>query len=48
MDDGLGDLGLYMSGYEIPNAEAEALGRIIRKPFDNDLFLDQVDRILVG
>jgi CheY-like chemotaxis protein len=39
---------LYMSGYEIPNAEAEALGPIIRKPFDNDLFLDQVHRMLVG
>jgi CheY-like chemotaxis protein len=39
---------LYISGYEIPNAEAEALGPIMRKPFDNDLFLAQVHRMLVG
>jgi CheY-like chemotaxis protein len=38
---------LYISGYEIPGAEAEALGPIIRKPFDHDLFLDQIARILV-
>jgi CheY-like chemotaxis protein len=39
---------LYVSGYGIPGAEAEALGPIIQKPFDNDLFLDQVARLLAG
>lgn len=37
---------VYLSGYSIEGIEAEALGPIIRKPVDNDSFLDRIARIL--
>jgi len=35
---------IYMSGYEIPGLETEALGPIIRKPVDDDRLLEEVAR----
>ncbi len=37
---------LYMTGYEIPGAEKEALGPILRKPIDDQTLLDEVGRLL--
>jgi hypothetical protein len=37
---------IYLSGYDIPGLETEALGPIIRKPVDYDLLLDHVARTL--
>jgi CheY-like chemotaxis protein len=37
---------IYISGYDIPGLETEALGPIIRKPVDYDLLLDHVARTL--
>ena len=37
---------LYVSGYDIPGISDEALGPIVRKPIDNDLFVDEVGRVL--
>lgn len=33
---------IYMSGYDLPNLNAEALGPVIRKPIDSDALLAQV------
>lgn len=35
---------IYVSGYDIPGIGEEALGPIIRKPIDNDLFVEEVNR----
>jgi CheY-like chemotaxis protein len=37
---------VYLSGYDIPGLETEALGPIIRKPVDDDHLLDAVARVL--
>jgi CheY-like chemotaxis protein len=37
---------LYMTAYDIPGAEQEAMGAILRKPVDNDLLVEEVARIL--
>jgi CheY-like chemotaxis protein len=37
---------IYLTGYDIPGLETEALGPIIRKPTDHDVLLDQVARAL--
>ena len=37
---------VYLTGYEIPGIEAEALGPIIRKPVDEDVLLEQVAHVL--
>ena len=37
---------LYVTGYSIPGAEKEALGPILRKPFEDTIFLETVRRIL--
>jgi CheY-like chemotaxis protein len=37
---------IYLSGYDIPGLEAEALGPIIRKPVDDDVLLDHIARVL--
>ena len=39
---------LYMTGYNIPGAEQEALGPILRKPIDNDVLLEEVGRLLLA
>jgi CheY-like chemotaxis protein len=37
------DIGvIYISGYDIPGLEAEALGPVIRKPVDDDRLLDAI------
>ena len=37
------DIGvIYMSGYDIPGLETEALGPVMRKPIDDKLLLEQV------
>ena len=33
---------IYLSGYDIPGLEAEALGPIIRKPVSDELLVEQV------
>jgi CheY-like chemotaxis protein len=37
---------IYMTGYNIPGVEREALGPILRKPIDNDLLLQEIGRSL--
>jgi CheY-like chemotaxis protein len=37
---------IYISGYDIPGLEREALGPIIRKPVDHDRLLDEISRAL--
>jgi CheY-like chemotaxis protein len=37
---------IYLTGYDISGNSDEALGPIIRKPVDNDLFLAEVGRAL--
>ncbi len=37
---------LYISGYDIPGLQDEALGPIIQKPVDNDRLLAEVSRAL--
>jgi CheY-like chemotaxis protein len=39
---------IYMTGYNIPGAEREALGPILRKPIDNDVLLGEVGRLLLA
>lgn len=36
---------LYISGYDIPGLEAEALGPIIRKPVENEQLLAEIARL---
>jgi CheY-like chemotaxis protein len=37
---------LYMTGYDIPGIDREALGPILRKPVDDKTLLDEVARLL--
>jgi CheY-like chemotaxis protein len=37
---------LYLTGYDLPGAEKEALGTVLRKPIENDLLLAEVERAL--
>jgi DNA-binding NtrC family response regulator len=37
---------VYLTGYDIPGADREALGPILRKPVDNQALLDEVARVL--
>jgi CheY-like chemotaxis protein len=37
---------LYMTAYDIPGAEQEAIGPILHKPVDNEVLIQEVGRIL--
>jgi CheY-like chemotaxis protein len=37
---------VYLTGYNIPGVEREALGPILRKPVDNEVLLDEIGRAL--
>jgi DNA-binding NtrC family response regulator len=37
---------LYMTGYDIPGAEQQALGPILKKPVDDSLLVSEVERAL--
>jgi CheY-like chemotaxis protein len=37
---------MYLTGYDIPGVEREALGPILRKPVDNEVLLDEIGRAL--
>jgi CheY-like chemotaxis protein len=37
---------LYVTGYDIPGVESEALGPLLRKPFGDDDLLDAVRQVL--
>jgi CheY-like chemotaxis protein len=37
---------IYITGHDIPGVEDEALGPVLRKPIDNDLFVAEIGRIL--
>jgi CheY-like chemotaxis protein len=37
---------IYITGHDIPGVEDEALGPVLRKPIDNDLFLAEIERVL--
>jgi CheY-like chemotaxis protein len=39
---------LYLTGYNIPGVEREALGPILRKPVDNQVLIEEVARVLAG
>lgn len=39
---------IYVTGYNIPGADAEALGPILRKPIDNEILLEEVHRVLAA
>lgn len=39
---------LYLTAYEIPSADREALGTILRKPIENEHFLAEVKRALAA
>jgi len=39
---------LYLSGYDVPGAEHEALGPILRKPIDGALLIEQVELALAA
>jgi len=39
---------LYMTGYNIPGADTQALGPILRKPIDDRTLLDEVGRLLAA
>lgn len=39
---------MYVSGYDLPGIEAEALGPIIRKQVDDESFLARVAALLAG
>ena len=39
---------VYISGYEVPGAEREALGPILRKPIDGPLLIEQVELALAA
>jgi CheY-like chemotaxis protein len=39
---------IYLTGYEIPGADREALGPILRKPVDNQELLDEIGRLLAA
>lgn len=37
---------LYMTGYEIPGIENEALGPILRKPVEDQTLIEAINRLL--
>jgi CheY-like chemotaxis protein len=37
---------IYITGHDIPGIEDEALGPVLRKPIDNDLFVAEIERVL--
>ncbi len=37
---------IYITGHDIPGVEDEALGPVLRKPIDNDLFVAEIERVL--
>ena len=37
---------IYVTGHDIPGVEDEALGPVLRKPIDNDLFVAEIKRVL--
>ena len=37
---------IYITGHDIPGIEDEALGPVLRKPIDNDLFVAEIQRVL--
>ena len=39
---------IYLTGYDIPGADREALGPILRKPVDNQELLDEIGRLLAA
>lgn len=39
---------IYITGFDIPRANDEALGPIIRKPLDNDQLLDELARLIAA
>jgi DNA-binding NtrC family response regulator len=39
---------MYVTGYNIPNAEREALGPILMKPVDDEQLVTEVNRILAA
>lgn len=39
---------IYITGYDIPGAEDEALGPILRKPVDDELLAGEIQRVLAA
>jgi hypothetical protein len=39
---------VYITGYEIPGLENEALGPVLRKPVDNDALISVIKEVLVS
>jgi len=39
---------IYVTGYDIPGVEDEALGIVLRKPVDNDRLIQEVARAVAG
>jgi CheY-like chemotaxis protein len=39
---------IYLTGFDIPGVEQEALGPILRKPVSNDALIDEVNRVLAA
>ena len=39
---------IYLTGYNIPGIEDEALGPILRKPIDNQALIEEIARVLAG
>jgi CheY-like chemotaxis protein len=37
---------IYITGHDIPGLEDEALGPVLRKPIDSDLFVAEIARVL--
>ena len=37
---------IYVTGHDIPGVGDEALGPVLRKPIDNDLFVAEIERVL--
>jgi CheY-like chemotaxis protein len=39
---------VYLTGYDIPGADREALGPILRKPVDEQALINEVERVLAA
>lgn len=39
---------MYLTGYNIPGVEREALGPILRKPVDNQVLIEEIARVLAA
>ena len=37
---------VYITGYDIPGVDREALGPILQKPVDNQLLIEEIARVL--